>query len=324
MLNNPGSIPFFKLILIYIFFSNPAFLIEYIYLLKNKGTSILLYGLLTFFPQLIFVSLPVILGFGVKPALLGLLLISILRYGWLLYLLNEHARFSFSTSFIKKHLHYAWPLMISTLVGSSATYVDGFLVLNNFDSATFAVFRYGAKEFPLVLLLANALSTAMISDFSQEPRKSSALKMLRKRSEDLMHYVFAVTILFLFFSKWLYPLVFNPDFSESAVIFNIYLLLTISRVVFPHTIIIGQKKTNIIMAASFAELFVNITLSLIFIRFWGIEGIAFATVIAFAVQKIIWVIYNKKILNISPNEYVPLKALAIYSFITLAVFSLTY
>lgn len=324
VLSSSGAIPYFNLILIYIFFSSPSFLIEYIYLLKNKPEKILIYGFVTFSAQFIFVSLPVIFGFGIEKALSGLILISIIRYVWLIGLLKKYSRFVLSIEFIREHFHFAWPLIISTLLGSSANYVDGFLVLNQFDSATFAVFRYGAKEFPLVLLMANALSTAMISEFSQKEKLAGALAHLRKKSVNLMHLLFPVTVLFLGLSHWLYPLVFNPDFSESAVIFNIYLLLIISRLVFPHTLLIGMKKTNIVMYASLAELLVNVTLSIVFIHLWGIEGVAFATVIAFAFQKAVWMVYNKKVLGISPNEYIPLKTLSIYSFITLVVFFLMY
>lgn len=323
-LGNSGTIPYLYLILIYIFFSSPSFLIEYIYLLKNQPEKILIYGIITFAAQFLLVSLPVIFGFGIEKALSGLLLISIIRYVWLLGLLKKYSRITLSVQFIREHIHFAWPLIISTLLGSSASYVDGFLVLNKFDSATFAVFRYGAKEFPLVLLMANALSTAMISEFSQKEKLAGALALLRQRSVNLMHLLFPATLFFLVFSHWLYPKIFNPDFSESAVIFNIYLLLIISRLVFPHTLLIGMKKTKIVMYASVAELILNVFLSIIFIRIWGIVGVAFATVIAFAFQKTIWLTYNKTALGISPKDYIPLKTLSIYSFITLVVFFLMY
>jgi len=284
----------------------------------------LTYGLITYSLQFLLVSLPVVFGYDLELALQGLVLISVLRYLWLLLLLVKHSRLSFSAGFIKEHIYYAYPLILSTLLGSSAIYVDGILVLNYFDSSTFAIFRYGAKEFPLVLLMANALSTAMIAEFAAKNNLSGTLNSLKKRSAGLMHLLFPVSILFLMFSHWLYPRVFNPDFAESAVIFNIYLLLIISRLVFPHTILIGLKKTNMIMYASFAELIVNVSLSIIFIKLWGLEGIAFATVIAFAVQKIIWMIYNKRVLGISPKDYIPVKVLAAYSLITLTVFYISY
>jgi O-antigen/teichoic acid export membrane protein len=197
-------------------------------------------------------------------------------------------------------------------------------VLNKFNADTFAIFRYGAKEFPLVLLMANALSTAMTNEFSVKENQTAALKMLRNKTTRLMHLLFPVTIVFIVFSGWLYPRIFNENFASSAVIFNIYLLLIISRLLFPHSILIGLKKTKIIMYASVADLGVNIILSIAFIYFWGIEGVAFATLIAYAVQKIIWIIYIKRKLGILPNQYIPIFVWVVYSTITLAAFYLVY
>ena len=324
ILTDAGTIPYFYFLLFYIFFSSPSFLIEYIYLLKNKAGRILRYGIVTFAVQFVLVAAPAIWGLGMHLSIAGLVAISVIRYFWLLVLLKKHARFAFSKAFIKEHLYLAYPLIISSLLGGSAQFVDGFLVLNRFDTATFAVFRYGAKEFPLVLLMANALSNAMIPEFSSKAKIVDSMHALRLKSAQLMHLLFPVTILFLIFSQWLYPRIFNENFVESAKVFNIYLLLIISRLVFPHTLLIGLKKTKVVMYASLAELVVNVVLSLAFIRLWGIEGVAFATLIAFATQKMIFVVYNKKNLNVSPNQYIPMSLLAAYSFLTLVAFCIMY
>ncbi|NLO04041.1 MAG: hypothetical protein GX126_17295 [Bacteroidales bacterium] len=319
-----SDIPYFKLILLYIFFSSPAFLIEYIYLLKNQPGRMLKYGFITFCLQFIFVSFPVMLGGSVELSLTGLVIISGIRYIWILALIKKYSLPLFSPAFIKEHIHLAYPLILSTLLGGSAHYVDGLLVLSKFDSAKFAVFSYGAREFPLVLLMANALSAAFIPKFSSDKNTGKILSSLKNRSAMLMHLLFPVTIIFLLFSNWLYPRIFNLNFAESAVIINIYLLLIISRLVFPHTILIGLKKMKIIMYASLAELIVNISLSVIFINFWGIEGVAFATLIAYATQKIIWIAYNKFVLGIDPGRYIPAGLFIIYSFVTVAMFLLIY
>jgi len=71
-------------------------------------------------------------------------------------------------------------------------------------------------------------------------------------------------------------------------------------------------------------LLVNIVLSVTFIHFWGIEGVAFATFIAFAAEKIIYVVYNKMMLKVSPGKYIPVSILAVYSVITLVTFYIMY
>jgi O-antigen/teichoic acid export membrane protein len=321
----PGAeIPFLGLMLCYIIFNCPSFLIEYIYLVRNEPTKIIRYGLIAFSIQLILVTLPLALGYDMYYSVLGLVLASLFRYLWLIVLLRKYALFRISFDFIKEHLQCAWPLVVSTLMSTSAQYVDSFLVLNRFDSTTFAIFKYGAREFPLILLMATALSTAMIPEFSNNKNIGDALLRLKKKSANLMHLLFPISIVFLFASEWIYPRLFNENFSESARIFNIYLLLIISRLVFPHSILIGLKRTKIVMYASFAELVCNISLSVIFIQFWGIEGIAFATIIAYLVQKVIWIFYISTRLKIPVKQYIPLVELFGYSVLLIVTFIVVF
>lgn len=319
-----SEIPFFELILVYILFSCPAFLNEYIYLLKNRPGRIMRYGLISFSFQLVIVSGPAILDMGMYYSVLGLAASAVFRYLWLIVLLKKYARIELSLPFIKEHLHYAYPLIFSVLMGASAQYIDGFLVLNTFDPSTFAIFKYGAREFPLVLLMANALSNALIPEFAKETGFNEALVQLKRKSANLMHLLFPVSIVFLLGSEWIYPRIFNENFAESAHIFNIYLLLIISRLVFPHSILIGLKKNKIVMYASLAEFILNVVLSVIFLRFWGIEGVAFATVIAYAFQKIVWIAYNRMSLQIPLKKYVSVPVLAGYSIVLLSTFVIIY
>jgi len=319
-----SGLPYFYYLLLYILFSSPAYLVEYMYLLKNKVNWIVRYGLVTFVLQFILVGGPAIAGFEMTYSVIGMVLVSIIRYIWLLAILRKYAQFSISKEFLKEHLVLAWPLVVSSLLGASAQYVDSFLVLNKYDSVTFAIFRYGAREFPLVLLMANALSTALIPDFTSVNKIEESLSMLKKKSARLMHLLFPMSIVLLLLSKWLYPRVFNPEFSESAVIFNIYLLLVISRLVFPHTLLIGLKKTMIVMNASLVELAVNIVLSVVFIQFWGLTGVAFATFLAYAVQKILWIVYNRTVLKIAARKYIPISLWAFYSLLTVVAFFIVY
>ncbi len=322
--NHSSAIRYFPLLLVYIFFSSPSFLTEYIYLLKNKPASILIYGSITFLLQFVIISLTAILNYGMYYCVAGLVMVTVIRFLWLLIILRRYAEPQFSTNFIREHIRFGYPLIVSALLGGSAQYIDGFLVMSRFDASAFAVFQYGAREFPLVLLMANAFSTSMIPEFTTDGNLKSPLYALKTRSAKLMHLLFPATIVLLLSSSWLYPRVFNENFIESARIFNIYLLLIISRLVFPQSVLIGLKKTRVIMMASVAELVVNIALSVLFIYLWGMIGVAFGTLIAYAVQKLIWMVYLRNKLEISPAEYIPLKLFSFYSVVLIAAFCLIF
>lgn len=317
-----GDVPFINLLLAYICISNPTFLIEYIYLLNNKAHHILGYGSISFSIQLAIITLPIFAGYDIVYAIWGLIIISILRFIWLFVLLSRYAEFRFSWDFIKEHISLGLPLIISTLLSGSAQYIDGVIVTSKYDAEAFAKFRYGAKELPLVLLLANGLSNAMLSEFGSKEKLTSSLKVLRHKSRRLMHYLFPITMVFMLFTRILYPVLFNENFVRSADIFLVYLLLIIPRLVFPQTILIGLKKTRIIMIASFIEIVLNVFLSLYLVQFYGLVGIALATVAVYIVEKGFLIAYTYFKLHIKPNEYIPVATHLIYSLLTAILFVL--
>jgi O-antigen/teichoic acid export membrane protein len=317
---NGKNIPEIWLLLAFIVFGVPVNLIEYFYIIKKKNAAIVIYSIVSFSVQLVLVTLPVIMGFGITAALKGLVLSSVLRYIWLWIILISNNEISYSHSFVKEHLKLGGPLILATFLSGSAQFVDGFIVTSYFDEETFAVFRYGARELPLAMLLANALSTAMLPEFAHENQLTQNLQKLKANVTRLTHFLFPLTAVMLVISHPVFPVIFNPEFAESATIFNIYLLIIISRLLLPQTLLNGLQISKPIMNAALLELIVNVSLSLILVQFFGISGIAFATFIAYLFEKIYLSAVVKKKLNVSLSAYIPIKIYAIYSFVILVVF----
>jgi len=317
---NGKEVPYAALLLLYILLIGPANLVEYYYLARKKNTAIIIYGILSFLLQFVLVVLPVLLGLGISVALKGLVVSSLARYAWLWILMIVHSEIHLSTRFIREHLKLGGPLVLATLLSGSAQFVDGFIVTSRFDEGSFAVFRYGARELPLAMLLANALSNAMLPAFSNEDRLIENMDILRRSVKRLMHFLFPITAILLLISKPLFPILFNPDFAASATIFNIYLLLVISRLMMPQTILNGLKITTPIMGASFFELVINVALSLIFVQFWGLPGIAFATFLAYLFEKVILAVVVRQRLGFRLSDYLPIGLFYIYSAGILVIF----
>jgi O-antigen/teichoic acid export membrane protein len=316
------NLPYANLLLIYILISNPVCLIEYIYLLYNKPTHILYYGIITFTLQVLMVVYPVIIGLGLITGIWGLLIITFLRFIWLIFLIRKYAEIKFSWPFIKEHIGLATPLIVSTLLSGSAQYIDGILVSAKFPPENFAIFRFGAKEMPLMVTLASGLNNAMLSQFNSRLRLKNSLLLLKKKSLRLMHILFPVSILLLFFSNDIFSAIFTKRFNHSADVFMVYLLLFVSRLLFPQTILIGLKKTKIVMMASILEMIFNVSLTLLMIPTYGIVGVAVATVIIFLIEKIVLIAYNYYKLGIKPEEYISLQWYFTYSTILVALFVL--
>lgn len=321
--NNKGNVPYINLLLFYILLSSPVCLIEYIYLLNNRSYRIFQYGVYTFTAQLIFILTPLFLGKDIIWSIYGLLLITGFRWIWLIILLRRYSELKFSFDFIKEHLYLATPLIITTLISGSAQYIDGVIISSIYkDPAWFVLFRYGAKEFPLVLMLANGLSIAMLSEFSTRERMKESLELIKVKSTKLMHLLFPATMVMMLLAKLVFPLMFRAEFHRSAGIFLVYSLMIIPRLVFPQTIIVGRKKTHITLIAAIIELSFNIPLSLLLINGYGLVGVALASFIGYTANNLFMVIYVWIKMNIKPAEYIPLRIYAIYSVVLSILFIL--
>jgi O-antigen/teichoic acid export membrane protein len=317
---NGKEIPETGLLLAFLIFGVPANMVEYFYLIKKRNRAIIIYSAVSFSVQFLLVVLPPVLGYGITMALKGLVVASLLRYIWLWILLVLNSEINFSATFVKEHLKLGGPLVAATFLSGSAQFVDGFIVTSKFNDETFAVFRYGARELPLAMLLANALSNAMLSSFSHTENLQQNLAKLKRSITRLMHFLFPLTAVLLLISHTVFPLIFNAKFEESATIFNIYLLLVISRLLLPQTILNGLRNTRPIMHAAFFELIINVVLSLVFVRYFGIAGIAAATFIAYLFEKIYLATAVKSKLKIALSTYVPVNKYAIYSVGIIVIF----
>ncbi len=319
-----GNVPYINLLLLYILLNSPVQIIEYIYLLNNRAYRIFQYGLYTFTAQLAFIIIPLILEKDILWSIYGLLAITVIRWVWLIVLLRRYTEMRVSVEFMKEHLYLATPLILTTLISGSAQYIDGVIVSTVYrDPDQFALFRYGAKEFPLVLMLANGLSNAMLPEFSTRERMRESLAKIRVKSKRLMHILFPSAILMMIFARWIYPRMFNPEFHKSTDVFLIYSLLIIPRLVFPQTIIVGRKKTHITLIAAIIEIGINIPLSLLMIK-WGynLPGVALSTFVVYVISKAFLVGYLWLKMNIKPSEYIPLRLYALYSALIAIVFVL--
>lgn len=317
-----NSLPFFNLVVLYIILSAPTLLIEYIYLLKDKPIQMVVYGLISHSLQVLLVLTPLLIDTKIEYSIYGLIAISTIRMIWLLALIAKNSLFKIDLEFIQTHLKQGLPLALKYLISSSGTFIDQIIITANFDSATFAIYRFGAREIPIVLMMTVGLSNSMLADFGNSGKINIALKELKQKSLRLMHFLFPISIMAILLSKPLFPIIFSPEFSESANILMIYSLLITSRAIFPQTITMGMQRNGVALMASIIEMILNITLSLALFIPFGIEGVAMATVIVYLAEKIFLAYYNQRKLGIPFTEYTPINIYISYSVLTIFAYCL--
>jgi O-antigen/teichoic acid export membrane protein len=318
------KIPYPGLLILYFILSNTSPLIEHIFLIQNKPRHIFRYGIISTIVQILAVCVPVMSGMGLESAVWGLILANALRFLFLLLLLFRHAEFRLSVPFILNNLYVGYPIMFSALLSGSTQYVDSLVATIAFDAGDFAIFRYGCKELPFVVMMTSGLNNALIPAFSVKKNIPDVLAEIKTKSLRQMHILYPLSILVMIFSNVLYGrILFNPDFYRSADVFMVYQLMIISRVVFPQTILIGLKKTRILMWAAVIEIALNIPLSLFLVQYkYGVVGIALGSGLVHILEKFILMWYNYRKLGIPPKAYTPLTWYIFYSVLIGIVFVL--
>ena len=299
----------------YILFNSPSFLIEYIYLVNGKNKAIVLYAIIAFSLQLIIFCIPLFLGYDLLTAVYSIAILALFKFILLLFMIRKYGRTGFDLHLIKAYLSKSTPIIMTLLIGGSSEYVNGFVVKAFANDHEFALFRYGAREFPLSRILANSLSLVLSGSIAHAISKGNladSLSKLKKSSQKLMHILFPLTILLILTSPFLYRFLFTETFENSYRIFNVYLLLVVSRMVFPQTILLGMQKNKPIMYAAIIEFSVNLGLGVALMRFFGIYAVPFATLAAFYIYEIVLMLYVKKE-GIRLKSYLPTTTWLVYS-----------
>ena len=301
----------------FIILNNFSFVTEHILLVNEKRLSLLALAIAHLLLVPTFVIIASLYFSSIEAVILGLILFLFLKNVYLIFLILRNKG---SHSPWKAFFQSGIPLSLSYLFGGISVYADGVIVNNFYSKSDFAVYQYGAREFPLAMLLANAFSIVMVKHLSKNLKEG--LNEVRSGSTRLWHQLFPLGILLMVISPWLFPLIFNEQFEASYVFFNIYLLLLIPRLVFPQSIIIAKGWTQFQMRISMIEFLINIVFSLILMSYVGLAGIALGTVIAYSFEKVALVIFMKRN-GIRLKDYTNVKLLLGYSVILIIVFLFT-
>ncbi|NSW45349.1 MAG: oligosaccharide flippase family protein [Bacteroidales bacterium] len=317
---NNTFIPYKFIFLSYLLLSPLTYFIEYIYLLNNNLKLIYLYGIFSYLIQLLIIIIPAFIFNDLVYSLWGLVFITFLRLLWLIKTLYKYCIFKISIHQIKIALLLSRPLILGAFIAGSIPYVDGILVSMHFDDSIFAIYRYGARELPISVLLASAFSNAMIPILNNSTSIIPGIKQLKRQALQLMHVLFPLSIVLMITSFYLFKYIFNPIFIDSAPIFNIMLLLVIPRMVFPQTILMAKGQNKYLLWASIIEFFTKLAFSFILLSNFSIKGIALATVIAFSIEKIILMFFVYKKNQLLPHHYTHMTWFIFYSILTITTY----
>lgn len=294
----------------FMFFNLLSVITENLLLAIGRNTLLITWGILTFAAYIGFIVLPINLDLGLEAMVYLLLLLGISKFALTLVFIHLLNGWNTSVFTMKRILKYTAPVMLSLFIANAYVYFNSFWVKSRFSEMDFNLFRYGTKEFPLFIILANSFSTVQ-SGFMAQHRQGKgisedSLTGHRQSLSRLMNQLFPAAIVLILLARPIFRNVFAPEFEPAAWIFVILLFGLQSRLLFPQSMILAIHQTHYTIKASLAELFTGVLLSVLLGSYIGLPGIALGMIIAALIDKLFLIHYLKKS-GIHYWKYVPLK-----------------
>ena len=282
-------------------------------MLRGKFKPVYYYGLFSFGAYLLALIVPVLWGGSFYWVIVGLIVMALIKHFYLIALVARSRNTQLDFVLLNRWLLLAMPLMAYAFLGGLMQTFDAWIINYWYDGSPrqFAIYRYGARELPLVLALSTALASAMLPALREN--QEIALASLKRKSLQLSHWLFPFSILLMATSNYWFPLVFTQAFTESVIIFDTYLLIIVSRLIFSRTVLISLQDNKTVLYISVVELMVNVLLSFVLIVPLGLLGVAIATLLAFSLEKgmLCWHLWYRH--GVSPRRYLAVRWWAFYT-----------
>jgi O-antigen/teichoic acid export membrane protein len=317
------AIPFVWIFLLYFLINTPAQLLEYALFLEEKFQWLKISCLVSFPLQILLFSVPLLWFDNISLGITGLTLWAFFRFLVLIFY-----SFSFPFHFDKKLLYpmisYSKPLIFSALVGGLASVINASLVQYYYhgSSAIFAIYRYGARELPFVNGLFEGLGLGIIPSLIKDIE--DGLFKLRKNTLHLLHLVFPISILLMFFVHSWFPMLFSNQFMDSIPIFKIFLFLVICRTIPTNSVINALGHSRILAVISLLELVIHLIASYMGLHWFGLIGIAYATFLAYSFEKLAGLYYLWRKKGIILTQLIPFYWWLFYSILLIVSYFINW
>ncbi len=206
------------------------------------------------------------------------------------------------------------------LISGLMDYIDGYLVQWVYPEFDFSVFRYGARELPLISIILTSVASGYVIKIQESPNWQIEMK---ERVKKIIFWLFPLIAGLMIISPWLFRLVFSDDYVQSAQFFNLYMLLILSRIFIGQSILLARMKNQFLLFLSILELVLNIIFSLLFSSVFGIYGILLGTIFAYLIQKLVLAFYLEKRLMLSVKDFFPFRTYLLFGSLVILCFVLS-
>jgi O-antigen/teichoic acid export membrane protein len=165
---------------------------------------------------------------------------------------------------ILQQLHYAWPILATSLVATINAQYDKLLISAFFDPAVYAVYSCGAFELPFISIINTSIARATMPNLvtlADAGKKANALHLWQEGARKCSLVAFPCFAFFLVIGPDLMVLMYGADYSMAAWPFAVYLLALPIHITVYGSIFRALGRTKPIAVSAIVALVTNVVLS---------------------------------------------------------------
>lgn len=191
-------------------------------------------------------------------------------------------------------------LNFANILGFLTLATDSVMISLFKNEESFAIYKNGAFEVPLISVLYLSISQLFLPKITQHfanNKLDTIAKIKKKLSLNIAAMVYPFCIFFIIFSSDFITIYLSEKYINSALIFTIFNLSLLMRIYDYLDVLIASKNTKKILYLQIFAIFFNIILNAIFIYYFDIKGAAIATIITLFIYAFIALKLNAEILK---------------------------
>ncbi|MBN1825886.1 MAG: oligosaccharide flippase family protein [Candidatus Eisenbacteria bacterium] len=301
--DNPSLSGTLRTFAVYAFFVLPGLPMDAFLISQNRHR---LLGLLTVIHAVLLVSavlLPSLAGAALATVLWCVVGYGAVRTGLMLFGAGSTVRgvpTEYPSGLARRFLAYSLPVGLNDVLRVASRWLDKNIVSAYFTPETFAIYANGAVEIPFVGVLAGAISSVVIPEFSRLSEEGKRDELIALWHRAILKAAAILVSLFAFlmvFAPDFLAVLFSDRYRASAAPFRIYLILLPLRCATYTPILLALGRSRLVAIGAAADVLANLGLSILLIPRLSYLGPAVATVITTYCQATFYLFWSGRILD---------------------------
>ena len=317
-----GGSPVYRytsIIFIAVFCSLCAGLMAPLYVVAEDNLAALYYPLAEMVIRVAVVIAVACLVGGLKGVICGVLaarlLVLVIVGGYIIWRSRKFPDTSwFDWALLKAQLAYCIPFAVSGALGTFVGRLDKLICVSYLTPAEYAVYVVAFLGIPGIEQFYKAIGdvclTGMAKCFNNNDPKG-ALELLKDLEYKAVSVSFPIVFAVCLYADKVIKLVFSAKYADATPYFRVFIFSMLFEMLASGLIVRASGKTRISMYTSLINAVIIIPVTFYLVRIFGIWGGIASVMIARMLQRILYMLFEIKIVNADLRDYLPWRKFAI-------------